>query len=120
MRLIRCCAGGGAVRRRADGTPATCVGDDDAKYDRDLFREATVVRSFDDERRYLTVVDAGRAGVWLAARRGLFPSAAGNNASVGVETGCDAALTCAGASLKLFENQGAAHNAALWRDGDRL
>ena len=120
MRLILCCAVVGAVRRRADCTPATCVGDDDAKYDRDLFREATVVRRFDDERRYLTVVDAGRNNIWLAARRGLFPSADGNNASVLVETGCDAALTCAGPALSLFENQGAAHNAALWRDGDGL
>ena len=59
MRLILCCVVVGAVRRRADCTPATCVGDDDANYDRDLFREATVVRSFDDERRYLTVVGLG-------------------------------------------------------------
>ena len=44
MRLILCCAVVGAVRRRADCTPATCVGDDDTKYDRDLFREATVAR----------------------------------------------------------------------------
>ena len=40
MRLILCCAVVGAVRRRADCTPATCVGDDDANYDRDFFGDA--------------------------------------------------------------------------------
>jgi len=120
MRALLLCCAVGAVRRRADCTPATCVGDDDASYDRDLFREAVVARRFDDERRYLLIIDAGRAGVWLAARRGQFPSADGNNASVEVETGCDASLKCAGPTLSLFKNQGAAHNAALWRDGDRL
>ena len=45
MRLILCCAVVGAVRRRADCTPATCVGDDDTKYDRDFFGDAHVVRS---------------------------------------------------------------------------
>ena len=70
MRLVLCCAVVGAVRRRADCTPATCVGDDDANYDRDFFGDARVVRSFDDERRYLTVVGLGASGLALAARRG--------------------------------------------------
>ena len=109
-----------AVRNRVDCTPAACVGDDDAAYDRDLFRDAIVARTFADERRYLSIIDAGRAGVWLAARRGQFPSADGTNVSIEVETGCDASLTCAGPTLSLFKNQDAAHNAALWRDGDRL
>ena len=65
MRLVLCCAVVGAVRRRADCTPATCVGDDDTKYDRDFFGDARVVRSFDDERRYLTVVGLGASGLAL-------------------------------------------------------
>ena len=120
MRLVLCCAVVGAVRRRADCTPATCVGDDDTKYDRDFFGDARVVRSFDDERRYLTVVGLGASGLALAARRGAAPSADGPGTYVHVETGCDDAFTCTDTTTTLFRGRSAAHNLALWRDADGL
>ena len=110
----------GAVRRRADCTPATCVGDDDANYDRDFFGDARVVRSFDDERRYLTVVGLGASGLALAARRGAAPSADGPGTYVHVETGCDDAFACTDTTTTLFRGRSAAHNLALWRDADGL
>ena len=116
---VLCCAGrsGG---RRADCAPATCVGDDDANYDRDFFGDAHVVRSFDDERRYLTVVGLGATGRALAARRGAAPSADGPGTYVHVETGCDDALTCTDTTTTLFRGRSAAHNLALWRDAEGL
>lgn len=60
-RVLAVFAAARAVRRRADCTPATCIGGDDAAYDRDLFKDARVVRRFapTDPSRYMSVVDFG-------------------------------------------------------------
>ena len=129
MRLVLCCAVVGAVSR-ADCTPATCVGDDDANYDRDFFGDARVVRSFDDERRrsdgrrrpvgFVICADRKRWPKGPASAAARAPSADGPGTYVHVETGCDDAFACTDTTTTLFRGRSAAHNLALWRDADGL
>jgi len=118
-----------AVRERRMCTPSLCVGGDDGAFDASLISSARVVHRFapTDPARYLSVLDVGGGGAWLAARRGSFPSADGANISAVVWTGCDAQLrspgggACAAAApVELFRGDAVAHNAGFLLTGGAL
>ena len=118
-----------AVRERRMCTPSLCVGGDDGAFDASLVSSARVVHRFapTDPARYLSVLDVGGGGAWLAARRGSFPSADGANISAVVWTGCDAELrspsggACAAAApVELFRGDAVAHNVGFLLAGGAL
>ena len=118
-----------AVRERRMCTPSLCVGGDDGAFDASLIASARVVHRFapTDPARYLSVLNVGGGGAWLAARRGSFPSADGANISAVVWTGCDAQLrspaggACAAAApVELFRGDAVAHNVDFLLAGGAL